>query len=214
MTEETARAEGTSDMSAQAGDNAAAAAAPVAADSTPQMGIGLATDGAYYLVAGQFPSEEEAEAAYTELASIEQRTSLRIDGVVIATADADGKIRLHELTDHSTKTGLKWGLVGGVVMGVLFPPSIIAAAVGTGVIGSVLGKIRNVSHRGSVSDELTGIIQPNTTGLIVFAEDTAVVEIERALSKADQIVSRAVDKQVAEEIDREAEMAKESLGVS
>jgi len=178
------------------------------------MGIGLATDGAYYLVAGQFPSQAEAEAAYTELAAIEQRTSLRIDGVVIASADADGKITLHELTDHSTKTGLKWGVVGGVVLGVLFPPSILAGAVGVGVIGSVMGKVRNVSHRGSVSDELTGIIQPNTTGLIVFAEDTAVVEIEQALSKADQIVSRAVDKQVAEEIDREAAMAKESLGVS
>jgi len=190
------------------------ATAQPAADKAPEMGIGLATDGAYYLIAGQFPTQEAAEAAYTELASIEQRTSLRIDGVVLASADADGKITLHELTDHSTKTGLKWGLVGGVVVGVLFPPSIIAAAVGTGIIGSAMGKIRNVSHRGSVSDELTGIIQPNTTGLIVFAEDTAVVEIEQALSQADQIVSRAVDKQVAAEIDREAAMAKEQLGVS
>jgi uncharacterized membrane protein len=189
------------------------AAAQPAADSAPQTAIGLATDGAYYLIAGQFPTQEEAEAAYEELEDIEQRTSLRIDGVVLATADANGKIKLHELTDHSTKTGLKWGIVGGVVVGVLFPPSILAAAVGTGVVGSVLGKIRNVSHRGAVADELVGIIQPNTTGLIVFAQDTAVVEIEQALSKADQIVSRAVDKQVAAEIDREAAMAKEEIGV-
>jgi uncharacterized membrane protein len=189
-------------------------AAQPAASSAPQTGIGLATDGAYYLIAGQFPTQAEAEAAWAELEAIEERTSLRIDGVVLASADANGKIRLHELTDHSTKTGLKWGIVGGVVVGVLFPPSILAAAVGTGVIGSVLGKVRNVSHRGAVSDELTGIIQPNTTGLIVFAEDTAVVEIEQALNKADQIVSRAIDKQVAAEIDREAEMAKESLGAS
>lgn len=184
-----------------------------AADSAPQTSIGLATDGAYYLIAGQFPTEAEANAAYATLADIETRTSLRIDGVVLATADANGKITLHELTDHSTKTGLKWGVVGGVVVGILFPPSILAGAVGLGVVGSVLGKIRNVTHRGAVSDELAGIIQPNTTGLIVFAEDTAVVEIEKALSQADQIVSRAVDKQVAAEIDREAGMAKESLGV-
>jgi len=191
----------------------AADAAPTA-DAAPQTGIGLATDGAYYLIAGQFPSRTEAEAAYTELEEIERKTSLRIDGVVLASSDANGKITLHDLTDHSTKTGLKWGLIGGVVVGVLFPPSILAAAVGTGVIGSVMGKIRNVKHRGTVSDELTGIIQPNTTGLIVFAEDTAVVEIEKALSQADQIVSRAVDKQVANEIDREAAMAKESIGVA
>jgi uncharacterized membrane protein len=190
------------------------AAAQPAAGSAPQMGIGLATDGAYYLIAGQFPTEADANAAYSELAEIERRTSLRIDGVVLASADANGKIKLHELTDHSTKTGLKWGIVGGAVIGVLFPPAILASAVGTGVIGSVLGKIRNVSHRGAVSDELAGIIQPNTTGLIVFAEDTAVVEIEKALSKAEQIVSREVDRQVAAEIDREAEMAKEAIGVA
>jgi uncharacterized membrane protein len=195
----------------------AAAEPPVAqpaAAATPQIGIGLATDGAYYLIAGQFPTRGQAEAAYAELADIERRTSLRIDGVVLASSDANGKITLHELTDHSTKTGLKWGIVGGAVIGVLFPPSILAGAVGMGVVGSVLGKIRNVGHRGAVSDELTGIIQPNTTGLIVFAEDTAVVEIEKALSQADQIVSRAIDRQVAAEIDREAEMAKQAIGIA
>jgi len=203
-------------MADQKNDDTQAAAAPAAAaaDSAPQMGIGLATDGAYYLIAGQFPTEAEAEAAYAQLEAIEEATSLRIDGVVLASADANGKITLHELTDHSTKTGLKWGIVGGAVLGVIFPPSILASAVGVGVIGSVLGKIRNVSHRGTVSDELAGIIQPNTTGLIVFAEDTAVVEIEKALAQADQIVARAVDKQVAAEIDRDAAMAKRELATS
>lgn len=191
-------------------DTPAAQDAKPAGDA-PQMGIGLATDGVYYLIAGQFPAQAQAEAAYAELAEIERATSLRIDGVVLATADSNGKVTLHQLTDHSTKTGLKWGIVGGAVIGVLFPPSILAGAVGMGLIGSVMGKIRNVQHRGVVSDELAGIIQPNTTGLLVFAEDTAVVEIEKALSKADQIVSRAIDKQVAQEIDREAEMAKEAL---
>jgi uncharacterized membrane protein len=203
-------------MTDQTNSEAKPATAPEAApsDAAPETGIGLATDGAYYLIAGQFPTEAEAEAAYRELEAIEEATSLRIDGVVLASADETGKITLHELTDHSTKTGLKWGVVGGAVLGVIFPPSILASAVGVGVIGSVLGKIRNVSHRGTVSDELAGVIQPNTTGLIVFAEDTAVVEIEKALSKADQIVARAVDKQVAAEIDRDAAMAKQALATS
>jgi hypothetical protein len=47
--------------------------------------------------------------------------------------------------------------------------------------------------------------------VIVFAEDTAVVEIEKALAKADRIVSQAVDKQLAQEIDREAAAAKDAV---
>ena len=38
-------------------------------------------------------------------------------------------------------------------------------------------------------------------------------EIEKALAQAEEIVTKAVDKQVAAEIDREAAAAKESLGV-
>lgn len=176
--------------------------------------IGLATDGAYYLVVGQFPTDEEAQTAYATLEDIEQSTSLRIDAVVIASADEEGAIKLHQATEHSTKTGLKWGVVGGVVLGVIFPPSILASAVGVGVVGSVLGKIRNLSHRSKLKDELAGVIAPGTTGLIVLAEDTAVVEIEKALAKADRIVTKAVDKELTKEIDREAEVAKDAVATS
>lgn len=181
------------------------------ATEEPAAAIGLATDGAYYLVVGQFATPELAEATYTEIERLESSTSLRIDAVVIASADAEGKVKLHEMTDHSTKTGLKWGIVGGAVLGVIFPPSILASAVGLGVVGSVLGKVRNLGHRSQLSDELDGVIAPGTTGLIVFAEDTAVVEIEKALAKADRIVSKAVDKQLAAEVDREAALAKEAI---
>jgi uncharacterized membrane protein len=180
----------------------------------PVEGIGLVTDGAYYLIAGQFATAEAAEATYAEIEQLEAATSLRIDAVVIASADADGKVHLGKVTDHSTKTGLKWGIVGGVVLGVVFPPSILAGAVGVGVVGSVMGKVRNLSHRSKLSDELAGIVAPGTTALIVFAEDTAVVEVEKALAKADKIVSQAVDKQLAQEIDREAAAAKDAIAAS
>jgi uncharacterized membrane protein len=176
--------------------------------------IGLATDGAYYLIVGQFADADTATAVYGEIERIEETTSLRVDGVVIASADAEGKIHLGRVTEHSTKTGLKWGVVGGAVLGVIFPPSILASAVGFGVVGSILGKVRNLSHRSNLSDELAGVIAPNTTGLIVFAQDEAVVEIEKALAKADRIVSKAVDKQLAQEIDREAAAAKEAAGIA
>jgi uncharacterized membrane protein len=206
-----AAAEPTADAAAQP---AGTAAQPADAEAQPEDMIGLATDGAYYLVVGQFSTTELAEATYTELENLEASTSLRIDAVVIANADADGKVQLRELTDHSTKTGLKWGVVGGVVLGVIFPPSIIASAVGWGVIGSVLGKVRNLSHRSKVSDELQGMVTPGTTALIVFAQDEAVVEVEKALAKADRIVSKAVDKQLAAEIDREAASAKDAIATS
>jgi uncharacterized membrane protein len=178
----------------------------------PDVVIGLVTDGAHSLIIARFPTMADAEAAYADLVDLEQRTSLRIDGVMLASCDAAGKIHLGKVTDHSTKTGLKWGVVGGVLLGIVFPPSIIAGAVGAGTLGAVAGKVRNVFHRRGISDELAAVMKPNTAGIMAIVEDTAVVEIQKALAKADQIVSKAIDDQVAAEIDREAAAAKESLG--
>lgn len=182
-----------------------------AAEQDSEAALALVTDGAHTLIVAQFPTRDEAEAAYAALQDIERRSSLRIDGVVIAESDAEGKVHLGKVTEHSTKTGLKWGAVGGAVLGVIFPPSILASAVGLGAVGAAMGKARNVLHRKGLAEELSSVMKPNTAGIVALVEDTAVVEIQRALAKADQIVTKAIDKQLAAEIDREAAMAKESL---
>jgi len=173
--------------------------------------VGLVTDGAYTLVVGRFPTMDEAERAYDLLEAVERDSRLRIDGVVIASCDADGKVHLGKVTEHSTKAGLKWGVVGGVALGVLFPPSILAAAVGGGTLGAAIGKVTNLSHRAGLAAELEGVMEPNTAGIVALVEDTAVVEVRKALAKADEIVEKAVAKEIAAEIDREAARAKASL---
>ena len=173
--------------------------------------IGLATDGAYSVIVGVFSNTTDAQAAYEQLSRSSSTSSLRIDGVVVASCDAEGKVHLGKVTDHSTKTGLKWGVVGGVALGILFPPCVLAGAIGAGALGAGIGKVRNEAHRSGLAQELEGVMGPNTSGVIALVEDTAVVEIEKAMAKADEIVTKAVDKQVAAEIDREAAAAKAEL---
>ena len=185
---------------------------PDVAASRPETVVGLITDGAYSLIVARFPSTGEAEDAYRTLTELERRSSLRIDGVVVASRDADGKVHLGKVTEHSTRTGLRWGLVGGVALGLIFPPSILAGAVAGGALGAAIGKVGNLSSRSDLSKELEGVLTPGSSGVVALVEDTAVVEIQKALAEADAIVTKAVDKQLAAAIDREAALAKESLG--
>jgi uncharacterized membrane protein len=179
--------------------------------AAPEVVVELVSDGAHTLIVAQFPTMDAAQSAYEALKEIERGSSLRIDGVVVASCDAEGKVHLGTVTDHSTKTGLKWGVVGGALLGVIFPPSILAGAAGAGVLGATLGKVRNVFHRRGIADELAGVMQPNTSGVVALVEDTAVVAIREALAQADRIVTKAIDKEIAAEIDREAAAAKASL---
>jgi uncharacterized membrane protein len=200
------------DQDPSAGNATPQASASPAETPEPDVIIGLVTDGAHSLIVARFPTMADAEAAYAALTDLERTTSLRVDGVLIASADADGKVHLGRVTEHSTKTGLKWGVVGGALLGLVFPPTILAGAVGMGAVGATMGKIRNVFHRRGIADQLADVMKPNTAGIVAIVEDTAVVEVRKALAKADEIVTRAVDKQIAAEIDREAAAAKESLG--
>ena len=181
------------------------------AEKSADVVLGLVTDGAHTLIVAQFPTRADVEAAYAQLQEIERNSPYKIDGVVIAECDAEGKVHLGKVTEHSTKTGLKWGAVGGVVLGVIFPPSILASAVGFGAFGAAIGKAHNVIERKGLAEELAGVMRPNTAGIIALVENTAVVEIRAAMAKADRIVEKAIDEQVAKEIDREAKEAKEAL---
>jgi uncharacterized membrane protein len=177
----------------------------------PEVIIGLVTDGAHSLIVAQFPTQQNAEEAYRQLQEIERTSPLKIDGVIIANCDAAGKVHLGKVTEHSTKTGLKWGVVGGAILGVIFPPSILASAAALGTAGAALGKARNVFNRQGLADRLANVMEPNTAAIVALVENTAVVEIRKALAKADRIVEQAIDKQIAAEIDREAALAKASL---
>jgi uncharacterized membrane protein len=198
----------TDDTTAQASGSA------TATEDAPQVMLGLVTDGAHTLIVAQFPTRAEVDAAYAQLQEIERNSPYKIDGVVIAECDAQGKVSLGKVTEHSTKTGLKWGAIGGAVLGVIFPPTILASAVGFGAFGAAIGKVHNVMERKGLAERLAEVMRPNTAGIVALVENTAVVEIRKALDKADRIVEQAIDEQLAKEIDREAAAAKESLASS
>ena len=79
----------------------------------------VVTDGAYTLFAADFSDIESAWEAYEALKSIEDGRHVEIEGVVVVKREADGTLEVQKATDHSTKRGLAWGVVGGVVLALL-----------------------------------------------------------------------------------------------
>ena len=72
------------------------------------------------------------------------------------------------MTDHKTRNGFLWGAVGGAVIGLIFPPTILAAAVGVGIAGAAVGKAGNVMMKSEVADELASVITPGTSGIVAL----------------------------------------------
>ena len=95
------------------------------------------------------PDTDTAWGAYEALKSVEDGRRVEIEGVLVVKREADGTLEVQKATDNSTRHGLKWGVVGGVVLGVLFPPSIIGSAALLGAAGAGVGKAQELLHHRS-----------------------------------------------------------------
>ena len=180
-------------------------------DETEVTAVGaVETDGAYTLFVADFSNTDTAWEAYEALKSIEDGATVKIEGVLVVKCNAEGKLEIQKATDHSTKTGLKWGVVGGVVLGVIFPPSILASAATLGAAGATMGKIRQLHHRIEIGKELEGAIEPGHSGILALVSDPGAVEIRNAMAAADHIVESAVSDVAARDMKAAAKEAQDS----
>jgi uncharacterized membrane protein len=180
------------------------------ADESIDVAAAVVTDGAYALVTADCSDIDAAWEAYDELDRAADAASLTIEGVLVLKKGADGTVEVQKFTDHSARRGLTWGVVGGVVLGVLFPPSIIGSAGVLGAAGAGIGGLQQRHHRKELAEELSDAIDPGDSGLVLLVSDPAAVEPHRALTKADHIVQKAV-KAAAEEIKAEGNAAQATV---
>ena len=151
-------------------------------DDTPTEVVAAAavvSDGATTLFVADFDDTGTAWEAYEALKSLEDGRHVVVDGVVVVARDADGTLEVQKATDHSTKRGLTWGLVGGAALGLLFPPSIIGSAAALGAGGAVVGKARQTSRRRALEKDLEQAVAPGHSGMVALVSDPGAVEIRR-----------------------------------
>lgn len=180
---------------------------PESAEDELTVEAAAVTDGAYTLLVADFDDTEAAFAAYELLKAVEDGRTLKIEGVVVVKRNDDGELEVQKATDHSTRRGLGWGVVGGVVLGVIFPPSIIGSAAVLGAAGAATGKLRQLHHKSELADELQEAVAPGHSGLIALVSDPGAVEIQKALDKANRVVEAAVDDVLAKDLKAAAKEA-------
>lgn len=179
---------------------------------TPQQEVRAAvvSDGAYTLLVADFSDTSAAWEAHEALKSVEDGRTVEIEGVIVVTRSAEGKLEIQKATDHSTRSGLKWGVVGGIALGVIFPPSVLGSAAVVGSIGALTGKLRQRHHHGELEQQLEHAIPPGHSGLLALVSDPGAVRIRQALARADAIVESAIDRVEADDIKAAAKEAQQT----
>ncbi len=84
-----------------------------------------------------FASEEDGLAALRSLRSLEQHGGLQLEDTAVVTKDADGSIHVKNEVASGTETGAVVGAMLGGLLTVVFP---VAAIIGGGAIGGLIGR--------------------------------------------------------------------------
>src|SRR5215472_5313641 len=86
-----------------------------------------------------FDDERQAGDALKDFRAMDREGSIELIDAAVIIHKADGKVTFEETADPSGKKWAKRGAIAGGLVGLIFPPTIIASAVVGGVGGGIWG---------------------------------------------------------------------------
>ena len=158
----------------------------------------MADDRPLVVYAGSYEDGFAAEADFRDIKAAHHAGLIGKYDSALFTKEGDGKVKVLN-TDSTTRTkGAKWGLATGAVVGLLFPPSLIAGLVWGGGIGTLVGHLaKGWSHKDI--KELGEALEVGETGVVLIAEATPDVAVSRILKQATKTEQKTIEEN-AEEI--------------
>jgi uncharacterized membrane protein len=163
------------------------------------------TDNPIQVFVATFPTEQEAGEALRDFRAMDREGSIKLVDAAVVVRKADGKVTFEETADPSGKKWAKRGAIAGGLVGLIFPPTIIASAAVGAAGGGVWGKIRDRGFRDSDLKKIGESMEPGTSSIIAIAEDHMIERLQRSLEGYQNIARHAVSAEAASLIVAEAE---------
>jgi len=157
-----------------------------------------------------FDNEAQAGVALKDFRAMDREGSIDLLDAVVVVHGTDGRVHYEETADPSGKKQAKRGMIAGGLVGLIFPPSIIAGAVVGGVGGGVWGKIRDKGFKDEDLKSIGESLEPGTSAIIAIAEDRVVQRLENGLEGYQRIARHALSAEAAAQIVAEVEETPET----
>ena len=152
-----------------------------------------------------FGNETQAGVALKDFRAMDREGSIDLIDAVVLVHDANDKVHFEETADPSGKKWAKRGAIAGGLVGLIFPPSIIAGAAIGAVGGGVWGKIRDKGFKDEDLKAIGESLDPGTSAIIAIAEDKVIERLETGLEGYSKIARHALSAEAAATITAEVE---------
>jgi uncharacterized membrane protein len=144
-----------------------------------------------------YDSEFQAKQALKDFQSMEREGSIDLIDAAVVVHTAEGKVTFEETADPSGKRWAKRGAIAGGLVGLIFPPAIIASAAVGGGAGGIWGRLRDKGFKDEELREVGESMEPGTSAIIAIAEDRVLERFERGLEGYERIARHTVSAEAA-----------------
>lgn len=148
------------------------------------------SDGVFIYV-GTYASEVDARADYEVVKDMHVVGEVGTYDAAVVTKDGNGTIHVNK-DEISTRRGAWGGAGAGALIGILFPPSIIASAVVGAALGGVAGHLWKGMSRADVK-EFGDLIDSGEAALVIVGETKIAPYLDRVTLKAQKNVVKELD---------------------
>ena len=159
------------------------------------------------LIVAAFQSEQGADNALKKLQAAKKEHLIAIQNAAVIRRDHNDKLHITETADWSGGKGAAVGAIVGGAIGLIFPPSLLAAgAIGAG-IGALGAKLSDSGFRDDELKEIGAALKPGTSAIVAVVEHTWVADLERQLAaEGARTMRQAITADIAAQLRRDARL--------
>jgi uncharacterized membrane protein len=147
----------------------------------------------------------DARQDYEEVKQAHSKGFIGEYDAAVVWKDDNGKVQIDSVSDEASRKWLWAGLGVGALVGLIFPPSILATSAIGALSGAIIGKFRD----GIPHDDLEQIgaaLTADNAALVVIAQDRVAAALEQIGAKLD-----ASNRQIEATLSADAAVAAEQL---
>ena len=135
---------------------------------------------------------DAARADWDVIKRLAADDTIKVEGLVLVSRRSDGKIHVDD-NFHTARKGAAWGAVGGAIIGLIFPPTLLAGAlVGAGA-GLGIGGLVSHGEKAAIKADVEDTLPLNSSGIVAVFEEQWATDVDKALTKASKVTKNQVD---------------------
>ena len=150
------------------------------------------TDAPVDLYVAAYRDADAARADWDVIKQLAADDTIKVEGLVLVSRRSDGKIHVDD-DFHTARKGAAWGAVGGAVIGLIFPPTLLAGAlVGAGA-GLGIGGLVSHGEKAAIKADVEDTLPLDSSGIVAVFDEQWATDVDKALTKASKVTKNQVD---------------------